>query len=455
VTIDLLLELFSANKEKDAIVWRDDVCSYGELLDEVGKQRDYLDAACVRHGAVVALEGDFSPVGIALLLALAEAGCVVVPLTESVRSKREEFMSIAGVEVLIEINAADDANLVRFSETKEHELVDRLRASGHPGIVLFSSGSTGPSKAAIHDLLPLLAKFRPGGRGKRMLTFLLFDHIGGVNTLFYVLSNAGCLVTVPDRSPDTVCEAIERHRVQVLPTSPTFVNLMMLSGAYKRHNISSLRVVTYGTEVMPKGTLTRFHEFLPKVRLMQTYGLSEVGIMQTKSRASDSLWVKVGGDGFETRIVDGMLEIRSESAMLGYLNADYPFTEDGWMRTGDVVEQDGEYIKILGRESEIINVGGEKVYPAEVEDVMQEMPGVADVAVCGEPSPITGQMVVARVKLDRDESLSSFRKRMRSFCKGRLPGFKIPQKVELVTEAMHGGRFKKMRRVDSQGRGSD
>ena len=120
---------------------------------------------------------------------------------------------------------------------------------------------------------------------------------------------------------------------------------------------------------MPENTLERIHELLPGVRLQQTYGLSEVGILRSKSKSSDSLWVKVGGEGFETRIVDGMLEIKARSAMLGYLNAPSPFTNDGWLKTGDVVEQDGEYIRILRRDSEIINVGGEKVYPAEVERV--------------------------------------------------------------------------------------
>lgn len=65
------------------------------------------------------------------------------------------------------------------------------------------------------------------------------------------------------------------------------------------------------------------------------YGMSEVGILRSRSRASDSLWVQVGGDGYETRVVNGMLQIRGRSTMLGYLNAPSPFTEDGWLMTGD------------------------------------------------------------------------------------------------------------------------
>ena len=156
-------------------------------------------------------------------------------------------------------------------------------------------------------------------------------------------------------------------------------------------------------------------------------------------------WVKVGGGEFQTRIVDGMLELKSKSAMLGYLNAANPFTEDGWFKTGDVVEVDGEYIRFLGRNSEIINVGGKKVYPAEVESVLQLLEGVEDVSVTGEQNPIIGQIVVARVKISTDEKLNSFRRRMRVFCENKMEGFKIPQKVNFVNEAMNGKRFKKMR----------
>ena len=77
---------------------------------------------------------------------------------------------------------------------------------------------------------------------------------------------------------------------------------------------------------------------------------------------SNSLWVKVGGEDYKTRVVNGLLEIKAKASMLGYLNAKSPFTKDGWFKTGDKVKVNGEYIKILGRESEIINVGGEKVY---------------------------------------------------------------------------------------------
>jgi long-chain acyl-CoA synthetase len=167
--------------------------------------------------------------------------------------------------------------------------------------------------------------------------------------------------------------------------------------------------------------------------------------MRSQSRESGSVWVKIGGEGYQTRIVDGLLEVKAESAMLGYINAPTPFTADGWFKTGDAVETDGEWLKILGRVSEVVNVGGEKVYPAEVEAILQEMDGVEEATVIGEANAITGSIVVAKVKLSCAESAAMFRKRMRDFCRTRLPAYKTPQKVQLVDVSMVGSRFKKMR----------
>ena len=155
---------------------------------------------------------------------------------------------------------------------------------------------------------------------------------------------------------------------------------------------------------MSEALLRQLNQILPNVHLLQKYGVTEFGTLRSKSRSDDSLWVRIGGEGFQTRIVDGLLEIQAQSAMLGYLNAPSPFTADGWFQTGDEVEVDGEWIKILGRRSEIINVGGEKVYPAVVEGVIQEMDGVTDATVRGEVNSITGMIVTAKVHLNTNEN---------------------------------------------------
>jgi acyl-coenzyme A synthetase/AMP-(fatty) acid ligase len=443
--VDFLLESFERFGQREAIVWRERVFSYEWLAATCKDWQESIGRQGVEPGAVVSLEADFSPNAVALLLALVDRGCVVVPLTSSVEQHKPEFRRIAEVECSIRVADDDTAVVAATGVAVQHEVLRQLKRRGRPGLILFSSGSTGKNKASVHDFVPLLNKFKAARHAWRTITFLLFDHIGGVNTLFYVLSNGGCVVTLQDRTPESVCAAIERHRVEVLPTSPSFINLLLLSEAHERYDLSSLALVTYGTEVMPESTLRRFRAVLPDVRMQQTYGLSEVGILRSKSRSSDSLWVKIGGEGFQTRVVDGLLEIKADSAMLGYLNAPSPFTDDGWFRTGDEVDVDGEYLRFLGRREEIIIVGGQKVYPAEVESVLEQMDGVEEAVVSGEPNAITGQIVKAHVKLAKSELPREFRTRMRTFCRHRLPDFKVPQKVVVVDGSLHGDRFKKKR----------
>ncbi len=443
--VDFLVDTFRAHSNQEAIIRNGESYSYEWLSNRLHYWTGVLISNNVEPGTVAILEADFSPNSVALLLALVQAHCIVVPLTQSVEGKKSEFIEIAGGMLSFHLDEHDNATIKRLNNYRPNEFYDKLRLLGHPGLVLFSSGSTGKSKAAVHDFAALLEKFKVSRHALRTITFLLFDHIGGVNTLFYTLSNGGCVITVQDRMPDKVLRAIQNFRVELLPTSPTFINLILLSEAYRRYDLSSLKTVTYGTEPMPESTLKRFNALFPGVQLLQTYGLSEVGILRSKSRSSDSLWVKVGGEGFETRVVDGILQVRAKSAMLGYLNAPSPFTEDGWFITGDHVEVDGEYLKILGRKSEIINVGGEKVYPSEVESVIHELDDVAEVTVYGERNAITGNIVCATVRLKRQQDLNEFARRLKELCRRKLQPYKVPVKVQIMGEKQYSERFKKMR----------
>jgi len=443
--IQFLLDVFDLYPDSDALIWQDKSYTYKWISDRIGYWREELKKQSISAGEVVVLEADFSPNSISLFLALVEARCILVPMTFSVRNKREEFIEVAQVERGIMIDDDDNVSFEKYNIAANHELYLSLRERQHPGLVLFSSGSTGKSKAALHDMVGILEKFKTRKKQLRAITFLLYDHIGGVNTMLYVLSNAGCIVTVSDRRPETVLMLVEKHKVELLPTSPTFINLILISESYKKYNLSSLKVVTYGTEPMPESTLKKFHDLFPSITLQQTYGLSEIGILRSKSKNSDSLWVKVGGEGFQIRIVDGLLEIKAASAMLGYLNAPSPFTKDGWFMTNDEVEVDGEYIRILGRKSEIINVGGEKVYPAEVESVIQELDNVAEVTVFSEKNAITGNMVCAKVRLVDKEDPKEFALRLKKYCKDKLQPFKIPVRITIDSEPQFSDRFKKKR----------
>jgi acyl-CoA synthetase (AMP-forming)/AMP-acid ligase II len=435
-----------------AIIWSNHAYSYGDLLDQIATWREELAHAGVSAGSVVLLEGGFSPSACGLLLALIEIGAVAVPLTPQVRAQRQKFEEIAEVQVAVDFTADDSWTIRHYSRQVSNTLTRKLIERGHPGLVIFSSGSTGSHKAVLHDVSALLEKFHKPRQRKCTLTFLLFDHIGGIDTLMNTLSSGGSVVTVAAREPDLVCQAIEKYQVHTLPTSPTFLNLLLLSEAYQRYDLSSLRVIAYGTEPMPASTLRRLHEALPQVNLVQTYGMSELGVLRSRSKDSDSLWIKFSGEGFETKVVEGILWVRTPTAMMGYLNAPDLFDAEGWLNTQDVVEVDGEYLHILGRASDLINVGGQKVYPAEIEDVLMQMENVRDVAVYGERNALTGQIVAARFNLHTPEELSTFKRRLRAFCKNRLAPYKIPVRIEITDHEQFSVRFKKLRRAEAPDR---
>ncbi|MFC5702431.1 fatty acid--CoA ligase family protein [Cohnella faecalis] len=443
---DFLLEGFEQRRAESAIGWKDATYSYGWLLDRITEFEKRLEAEDGIAHSVVSLEGDYSPHTIAALFALIKLSSIIVPMDGNIpEAKRTEMLGVA--EARTRVRAGEDGIEVISldAEPPVNRWLDHLRQERAPGLVLFSSGSTGKSKAAVHHAGRLLWKFRLARSAKRTIPFMMFDHIGGLNTMLQSLAGGGCLYILQDRSPYEVCRTIEAHRIQALPVSPTFMNLLLLSGVHAEFDLSSLEVVSYGSEVMPESTLTAWKERFPSVRTVQAYGMSELGVLRTKSRTDDSLHFSLADDGVQYRIVDGMLEIKTATAMLGYLNAPDPFTSDGWLMTGDMAVEEGGFLRILGRRSDLINVGGEKVYPAEVESVLQLIANIEEVAVSGEPSAITGQIVKATVKLQGEESLKELRGRIWEFCKDKLPAWKIPQKIVITNDSMTSERMKKVR----------
>lgn len=442
---DWFFERMASWGDAVALVWNGRGSSYAELLTLESHWSVELRGRGIGRGSVVAIEGAFSPNACAAVLALLRLGAVVVPLTPLMRAHRDKFLGIAEAQLVVELDANDGSTFVSYERPVTNATTLKLLARQHPGLVIFSSGSSGAPKAILHDFSVILEKFRQVRQKKTTLTFLLFDHIGGIDTLFNTFGSGGTVVTVPDRNPETVCRAIAEHRVHTLPTSPTFLNLMLISGAWAEHDLSSLKVIAYGTEPMPESTLKRLHEALPDVSLVQTYGMSELGVLRSRSRDSESLWIKFSDEGFQTKIVGGVLWVKADTAMLGYLNAPDLFDSDGWLNTQDAVEVDGEYLRVLGRATDLINVGGQKVYPAEVENYLLQLDNVQDVAVFAKPHPMMGHVVAARFTLSAPEPLPEFKRRMNAFCRGKLANYQIPLMVELTDADQFGVRFKKMR----------
>lgn len=443
--IDFLIERFLLNQDKEAIICLDKSITYGDLNNLRLNTSKRLIKEGVNPGMPVILRADYSPLSIATLLALIEIGCIIIPLTQTSYDALESSINDVSPQILISII---DENFIftQIPQSSSPLLYLELQKRKSPGLVLFTSGSSGIPKAVVHDFSKLLEKFIEKRPSFVTLNFLLFDHWGGLNTLLYGLSST-CLIVIPThRSPEYICNLIAFHKVELLPATPSFLNMILLSKSYVGKDFRSLRLITYGAETMPESTLNNLRKNFPGIELRQTYGMIEIGVLRAKSKSPDSLWVKLGGEGYKLRVVDNKLQIKANTAMLGYLNAESPFTDDGYMITGDLVEVDGEWIKILGRDSDLINVGGQKVYPTEIEAVLLERPEIIDAVVFGEKNILLGMIVCANIVLINGINEAEARTLIRKHCVNKLQLFMVPVKFNFVNSIEHSNRLKKLRR---------
>jgi acyl-CoA synthetase (AMP-forming)/AMP-acid ligase II len=435
--------------DRKAIVYNDNEFTYSKIYSIFEEWREYLQKKGINSGDTVAIKSGFSPQSISLLLALADRKNIAVPISTESDSEVNKRVNESSASHILTI----DGDSVDYQSTdhtgSEDTLLKDLKKNKKPGLVLFSSGSTGEPKAMVHDLDRLISSYKgKSTKSLRILVFLMFDHIGGINTLFNAVATGLTMVLPQNRDATYVASLIEKHGVNILPASPTFLNLLLMSNAHRDYDLSSLRLITYGTEPMPDSLLTRLHEQFPRAKFVQTFGTSETGINKTKSKSSDSTYMKLAEGDIEHKIVDGELWLRSDTQIEGYINrSNENFTEDGWFKTGDIVEEDDDgYIKIVGRSKEVINVGGEKVKPTEVESEVMKMDKVDDCLAYGEDNPITGEVVNIDVVWSDSNDKGDIRKEIKQFCNDKMPKHKIPAKINLVEEVKYNDRFKKVRK---------
>ena len=429
-----------------AIIYNGKKYSYNELYIKIKEIENFIKDK-IKSGEVVAILADYSFVSIALFFALYENKNIIAPITST--SKKEIDGRVKESFSTKIINLEDEKLVItNIKSEASHKIINDLQNAKCAGLILFSSGSTGAPKAMIHNLDTLVDSY--GDKKQKqinMLVFLMFDHIGGINTMLNILSMNATMIIPQNRNADDICQLIEEYKIAVLPSSPTFLNLILINRSYEKYDLSSLRMITYGTETMPEGLLNRLKAVFSKVKFLQTFGTSETGIAATSSKSSSSTFMKIDDENLEYKIVDNELWLRSKTQILGYLNRSMEsFTNDGWFKTGDLVELDSEgFIKIIGRNKEIINVGGQKVLPSEVEAVLLGMDEIEDCLVYGEQNAITGQSVSCDVVLKHGIDDSGFKILVRKFCKDKLDSFKIPTRVNVVQKTEFTERFKKSR----------
>lgn len=448
--INKFIEKFYDFDDQLALIFCDKVITYSELLKEINLWSTKILNLKIKQGEIVFILGDYSLESISLFFSLSMNGNIIVPVTSVNDQEINERIEVAKPNWILNLRNREDIFLDENKDFLNHEIINSLIKLKTSGLILFSSGSTGKPKAMVHNLDTLLLNYI-NKKGKKMnfLVFLMFDHIGGLNTLFNCLS-MGSIITVPqNRNPNDIALLIQSYNVNILPASPTFLNLLLISGVFDKFDFSSIKMITYGTETMPEGLLIKLKNKLPNVKFLQTFGTSETGIMKTTSMSSSSTFLKFDDPNQEYKVVEGELWLRSKTQVIGYINhSNESFTEDGWFKTGDLVEEtQGGFIKIIGRSKEIINVGGEKVFPAEVESIIIQVESVQDCIVKSEKNVITGQMVCADVVLKEGFDFKEEKQKIKNICKNKLDSYKVPVRITQIKSILYTDRFKKNRQL--------
>ena len=405
---------------------------FKDIFLKVQEFKNIIEQRLKQHDKVV-IYSDYSFNSIALLICLSEFPVNIIPIVKTTIDEYNEKIESVNPNFILSFDSKGsliiDENKAVIKIDESFKIVTNKEQTG---IVLFSSGTTGKPKVMIQNLTELIYGVKVPRKQKslKFILLLMFDHIGGLNTLLNCLISGAPFVIPESRSPERIISLIEKHEVNILPTTPTFLNLMLMSENFNREKLKSLKLITYGTERMSALLLEKLNNFLPNIKMLQTFGTSETGILKTISKSSTSLFFKIIDDEKEFKIIDGELYLKSKTSVSGYLNhSNKNFKENGWYATGDLVEVDKDnYIKIIGRKNKVINVGGLKVLPKEIEDVINSIDGVDESTVFGEENNLVGNIVCARVYTNIND-----KKKLKSLikleCRNRLDKFKVPVKL--------------------------
>lgn len=382
-----------------------------------------LKELSIGRAAVLSPRAD---VVIAAFLACEEAGCELFPF----RGHLPDEATLSGRWGIDGI-VSEQLEVLRLREA--------TGAANGFAVLLATSGTTGPPKVARHLPDRLMGLVRTPTAGDVAPTWLLTFHpasFAGVQVLLTALAGGGRLVaTTAQNAPDLARTALE-YRVTHVSGTPSFWRAFLLALGEDTAGLP-LKQISLGGELADNATLARLRATYPAASISHIYASTEAGALfavQDGAAGFPSRWLHDGINGVLLRVRAGVLEVRSPRAMEGYLvGSSRPLiSEDGWLVTHDLVELRGDRVLFLGRADAIINVGGGKGAPDEVEAVVLSVDGIAEVRVSGETSPLTGHVLRADVVLRPGATPESVRRAIIERTRAELEAFKVPRIIRFV-----------------------
>jgi len=471
--------------DHDALITEGRRLTYGELRDEVRRTAAALIAAGVNPGDRIAIWAPNTWQWVVACLGIQYAGGVLVPLnTRYTASEATDILARTGAPLLFasgEFLGADKAasldrsalpqlrRIVRIPVDKDDGDWDEFVATGTDlaaadaraaavrpddvSDILFTSGTTGRSKGALcahRQSLDASAAWAECGRvtaDDRYLCINPFFHNFGYKAgILACLQTGATLIPQLTFDPEKTMAAVQEHRITVLPGPPTIYQTLLDHPKRGDYDLTSLRFAVTGAAVIPVVLIERMQTELDIDIVLTAYGLTEGSGFGTMCRPEDDAVTVATTSGrpiagFELRIdnpgEDGTGEVllRGPNVMLGYLDdpeaTAAAIDADGWLHTGDVgtVDANGN-LRITDRLKDMYICGGFNVYPAEIEQVLARLDGVAEAAVIGVPDQRLGE--VGKAFVVRKPSAQLDEETVIAYTREHLANFKVPRSVEFL-----------------------
>ncbi|MPN06807.1 2-succinylbenzoate--CoA ligase [bioreactor metagenome] len=217
------------NPDIPALYWKDKEYSYRDLIGMIEEWEAYLKNKNIATGSICGVAGEFSPKTCSLFFALMKNKSIIVPFTKEIKSEIPSYIKIAEIQWIFQFDSKDEWILEKICTYTENELIKSFKEREHAGLIVFSSGSTGKPKGILHDCEKVLNKFTKQRKGWRTVLFLMMDHFGGFNTFLSTFAYLGVGICIDERTPENICKNIEKSKATLLPTTPTFLNLLIAS----------------------------------------------------------------------------------------------------------------------------------------------------------------------------------------------------------------------------------
>lgn len=381
---------------------------------------------------------------------------VAASVTDFLPPLKKRLAFLKGVK---KVKREGTVEFLEAMKSKPLEMLPEINPEEDIAVLQYTGGTTGTSKGAmlthysLYSNAAYVSMWVPMNSSDVTLAVLPLYHIYGMTAAMNAaLYSGGQIVLLPQFHVKEVMQTIQKRKVTIFPGVPTMYIAIINNPDVRKFNLSSIRGCVSGGAALPPAVRRKFIE-ITGGNLVEGYGLTEASPVTHCNPVHDGE-VKEGSIGIpfpetDAKIVDvdnpdlvlkqneiGELAVKGPQVMKGYWNMPEETARvlrDGWLLTGDIAKMDEDgYFYIVDRKKDMINVGGLKVYPREVEDVLFEHPAVKEAAVIGVEDTFRGEAVKAYVVLK--ENARATEKEIIDFCSSRLAKYKVPAKVEFVSD---------------------